>query len=179
MFKVATAGTLFTLCLIALIAFRAKLSTRVAAWKSVLVGITIAAAAVVCSIFFRRWVFSKRASLGGQVSNLLLTAESAESLSSTLALQVDNLLEKCKLVDEKILGMTIAVMVKEYGAATQSDDRQKALMNAVTVLEKLMVRLSPWYVRHEKLIATAVSVVGIISGIAAAIASVAKVVQGK
>jgi hypothetical protein len=68
----------------------------------------------------------------------------------------------------------MAVMVNEYESARNFDDRQKALMNAIAILDKLGPKLSPWYVRQDKLIATEVSLVGIISGLATAAQSVAK-----
>jgi hypothetical protein len=48
-------------------------------------------------------------------------------------------------------------------------------MNAVQLLEKLMVKLSPWYVRYEKLLAAAVALVGVVSGIAKLVESLAHV----
>ena len=51
-------------------------------------------------------------------------------------------------------------------------------MNVVQLLEKLTNRLSPWYVRHEKLLAVAVSAVGIISGLTTAAASIIKMAKG-
>ena len=96
----------------------------------------------------------------------------------TLSLQMDELIEKCQQMDEKFLGLTMALMVKEFDTAKKFDDRQKALMNAVMILEKLEPKLSPWYVRHDKLIASGVSLVGIVSGLATAVESVAKLVKG-
>jgi len=96
----------------------------------------------------------------------------------TLSIHVDEVIKKCRLMDERFLGLTLAVMVKEFGSARKFDDRQKALMNAVAILEKLEPKLSPWYIRHEKLIAAGVSLVGIVSGLAAAASSVAKLAAG-
>jgi hypothetical protein len=95
----------------------------------------------------------------------------------TLSLQMDELIEKCQQMDEKFLGLTMALMVKEFDTAKKFDDRQKALMNAVMILEELEPKLSPWYVRHDKLIASGVSLVGIVSGLATAAESVAKLVK--
>ena len=58
--------------------------------------------------------------------------------------------DRLKTFDERFLAQSIALVLKDYEGAKEIDDRQKALMNAVTLLEKLTDRLSPWYVRHEK-----------------------------
>jgi hypothetical protein len=72
---------------------------------------------------------------------------------------------------------SIALVLKDYEGAKEIDDRQKALMNAVTLLEKLTDRLSPWYVRHEKALAFIVSSVGVISGVATATATIMKMIS--
>ena len=108
----------------------------------------------------------------------------ARTLNNPLAISLGDpagigpeVIAKCRLMDEKFLGLTMALMVKEYNSARAFDDRQKALMNAITILDKLGPKLSPWYVRHEKLVAAGVSLVGIVSGLATAAQSVAKLPQ--
>ena len=63
-------------------------------------------------------------------------------------------------------------MLNEYGSATDPKDRQAALMNVVALSEKLAVRLSPWYERYKEIIASAVAVMGGVSGLMTAINSV-------
>ena len=122
------------------------------------------------SRFLRRW--------GGEVqqdaARLLLGARSRDVLTSTLAVQIDELIARCRRVDERILGITIAQLVGEYQVAADGNQRQAALMNAAQLLEKLMARLSPWYVRHEKALAFALSLVGILTGTVSLVASVVK-----
>ena len=91
---------------------------------------------------------------------------------------MDEVVNKCRLKDEKFLGLTMALMVKEYASARKFDDRQKALMNAIAILDKLGPKLSPWYLRHEKLIAATVSLTGVISGLTTAALSIMKLVKG-
>jgi hypothetical protein len=126
----------------------------------------------------RRYIAAKRHHLSGEISAMLKSRRTRKALSMTLSLQVDEVVAKCRLMDEKFLGLTMALMVKEYDSARKFDDRQKALMNAIAILEKLGPKLSPWYVRHEKLVATGVSLVGVVSGLATAAQSVAKLVKG-
>jgi hypothetical protein len=47
-------------------------------------------------------------------------------------------------------------------------------MNLITLVGELQRRLSPWYVRHEKLLSFSVGVVGLASGLATTIIAVAK-----
>ncbi len=70
-------------------------------------------------------------------------------------------------------------MLGEYQSAKESTDRQAALMNVAQLLEKLMQRLSPWYIHHEKLLAGLISVIGIVSGLVSIVASVMKLTSGK
>ena len=147
-------------------------------WLLIASGVALIGAGLAMGLAIRRHLADRRDQLSGSVSALLGGARTREALSMTLSLQMDELMQKCQQMDEKFLGLTMALMVKEYAAAQQFDDRQKALMNAVTILEKLEPKLSPWYVRHDKLIASAVSMVGILSGLATAAQSVAKLVRG-
>ncbi len=124
-------------------------------------------------------VLAKRQNeMSSHVNKVLIGAQTKRALSETLAFQVDELVAKCRQVDEKILAMTMAAMVEEYAQAKVFDDKQKALMNAVTLLEKLMPRLSPWYVRHDKLIGFMVTLIGIISGLTTAAQNILKLIKG-
>jgi hypothetical protein len=142
------------------------------------VGVVLVLCGVAMGMAVRRLLALKREQITGEISQLLKGGRTRKALSMTLAIQVDELVAKCRLMDEKFLGLTMALMVKEYDSARKFDDRQKALMNAIAILDKLGPKLSPWYVRHDKLVATAVSMVGIISGLATAAQSVAKLVRG-
>jgi hypothetical protein len=141
-------------------------------------GALLIVAGVVMGMAVRRYVAARRDRLTGEISGLLKGARTRAALSMTLSLQVDEVISKCRLMDEKFLGLTMALMVKEYGSARKFDDRQKALMNAIAILDKLGPKLSPWYVRHEKLVATGVSLVGILSGLATAAQSAGKLLKG-
>jgi serine/threonine protein kinase len=143
-----------------------------------LAGVLLMVGGVMMGIAVRRYLVRKREQITGDISKLLTGGRTRKALSMTLAIQVDEVIAKCRLMDEKFLGLTMAVMVKEYDSARKFDDRQKALMNAIAILDKLGPKLSPWYVRHEKMVATAVSMVGIVSGLATAATSVAKLVRG-
>ena len=152
--------------------------SKQADWPPIALGSLLILAGVGMGFTVRWFLADRRDRLAGNISALLGGARTREALSMTLSLQMDELIEKCQQMDEKFLGLTMALMVKEFDTAKKFDDRQKALMNAVMILEKLEPKLSPWYVRHDKLIASGVSLVGIVSGLATAAESVAKLVKG-
>lgn len=152
--------------------------SKPADWPPIALGSLLILAGVGMGFVARCFLADRRDRLAGNISALLGGARTREALSMTLSLQMDELIEKCQQMDEKFLGLTMALMVKEFDTAKKFDDRQKALMNAVMILEKLEPKLSPWYVRHDKLIASGVSLVGIVSGLATAAESVAKLFKG-
>lgn len=177
--KVAGAiGMALAVLATAVIWLRFAPSSKPADWPPIALGSLLILAGVGMGLAVRWFLAGRRDRLAGNISALVGGARTREALSMTLSLQMDELIEKCQLMDEKFLGLTMALMVKEFDTAKKFDDRQKALMNAVTILEKLEPKLSPWYVRHDKLIASGVSLVGIVSGLATAAESVAKLVKG-
>ena len=147
-------------------------------WLGVAVGIAMALAGVMLGRAIQKLLAARHRAITTEVQGVLNGARTHKHLSQTLAIQVDELVSKCRLVDERILAMTMAVMVEEFSAAKAFDDRQKALMNAVVLLEKLMPKLSPWYVRHDKLVGFAVTLVGLLSGLTAVVQNLAKLIKG-
>lgn len=57
-------------------------------------------------------------------------------------------------------------MIDDLQQARNFEDRHRALTTAVTFLEKLMDRLSPWYIRYDKLVTAIVAMLGIVPGLA-------------
>ena len=112
-----------------------------------------------------------------RAETILIGTADRDSLTKSIAIEIDGLFDRLKTFDERFLAQSIALVLKDYEGAKEIDDRQKALMNAVTILEKLTERLSPWYVRHEKAVAFTVSSVGVISGLATAAATIMKMVS--
>jgi hypothetical protein len=80
-------------------------------------------------------------------------------------MQVTDLVGRLRDLDERILAGTVALMLEEYQKATEAKDRQSALMNVVSLAEKLGQRLSPWYVRYKDAIGSAVAAAGAVSGL--------------
>jgi hypothetical protein len=60
----------------------------------------LVAAGVATGILMRRCLAHRREQAAGEVATLLSGARSREALSMTLSLQVDEVVNKCKLMDE-------------------------------------------------------------------------------
>jgi len=109
-----------------------------------------------------------------KATHLLFGAKSRKELTETLAIEVDKLVRQLDRVDERIVGLSIAIMVDEFRRARKGDERQKALMQVMELMEKIRYRLTPWYVRHDKLIAIVLSALTCVTGIATAVANILK-----
>lgn len=133
-------------------------------------GLLLAEASIAGGFWLRGWL-GRRSSVKEQAYDLALGAKSRANLTATIALQLDDLVGRLRGLDERILAGTVALMLDEYGKATDAKDRQSALMNVVALSEKLAQRLSPWYVRYKDAIASAVAVVGAASGLIATISA--------
>jgi serine/threonine protein kinase len=129
------------------------------------VGFGLVVWGVVASLVVTQWLRTQRETLGQEAAQLLSGSRNRAALTQSLAIQVDHLMVRCRTVDERFLGASIALMIDEFQEAKAFDDRQRALVASVDFLEKLTSRLSPWYVRYEKLIAAVVALLGIVPGI--------------
>jgi serine/threonine protein kinase len=128
-------------------------------------GAALVVIGVVGALVLHRFLARRKSALTRDSEALFGRAHTREELSRSIAIDLGVLLQRCEGADERILNRSIALMVAEYEQATASDDRQKALMNAMQLLEKLTTRLAPWYVRNDKLIPTLVGLTGVVSGI--------------
>jgi hypothetical protein len=127
-------------------------------------------ASVAIGFLLRNWLGSK-SQVKSQAYELVFGAKARTDLTATIAVQLDELVSKLSRLDERILAGSVALMLNEYGTATDAKDRQAALMNVVALSEKLAVRLSPWYERYKEIIASAVALMGGVSGLVTALNS--------
>ena len=137
-----------------------------------IIGFVLAAGGVAGGVLFQRLAKKKQTDIGQDAQDLLFGTKNRALLTQSLAIQVDSLIAKISRQDDRILGMSLALMVQEFQDSREAPHRQNALMNVVVLLEKISVKLSPWYVRHDKLVAVVVSLVGILSGITTVTVSV-------
>jgi hypothetical protein len=142
-------------------------------------GVVLIAAGIGVGVVFRKWLIGQKTEIEKEADKILLGAQSMDALTRSLAIEVEEILARVRQLDERILARSLAIMWKEFEVAKESKDKQGALMNVVQIFEKLTVKLSPWYVRHDKLVATIVSSVGIVSGLVTILMNVAKMTKGQ
>jgi hypothetical protein len=143
-------------------------------WSWLAFGVCLAVAGVAGGLAVHHFLAAQESDVSRRATNLLIGAESRDSLTESLAIHVDQLWERCRTGEQQIVWHTIAMMVRELREARDSGDRQDALMNMVTLVGELQRRLSPWYVRKEKAISFGVGVVGIASGATSTVIAIAK-----
>jgi hypothetical protein len=172
------AGTVLLLVIATiLVAFStAGATTRFA--FGLLQGALLIAAGVFGGRLISRALAIRRSQFDRDAGHVLAGTRDRSALTQTIAFQVDELIARTHAIDAHVLGATIVQMVHEYDHAKESSDRQAALMNTAQLLEKLMQRLSPWYVRHDKAIAFAVSAVGIVAGVVKIVSDIVRLAAG-
>ncbi|MBX2814277.1 MAG: serine/threonine protein kinase [Myxococcales bacterium] len=141
---------------------------------SLLLGSGLIIAGPKLSDYVRAWLGTKGTEAGEKARGVLFGARSRADLTSSLAVEIGGLLARCRQLDERLLGTSLAIMVKDFEVLSEPGDRRAALIEIVGLIERLTQRLSPWYVRHEKLLTTLVSTMGIGSGIVTLLSTVLK-----
>jgi eukaryotic-like serine/threonine-protein kinase len=173
------AGTL-VLALVAVALFRTDidLAEAFAVGLGLSTGVLFIAGGLAAGWTVARVISHRRSTLDRDASQILAGTRDRTALTATIAFRVDQLIARTQAIDAQVLGATIVQMVHEYDQAKASSERQAALMNTAQLLEKLMTRLSPWYVRHDKAVATTVSALGIVSGVLKIVTDVIRLLQG-
>ncbi len=170
-YSLATGAVLLVTAIICLVATQLELGPRA---PGIIVGVALIVGGIAVGLLVFRWIKTVKSDLRTDASRLLNIASDHTDLSASLTIEVNQLLARCRGLDEQFLGKSIALMIREYHGATSPDDRINALATAVGFVEKLSTRMSPWYVRNDKLIAFVVSAVGIASGVVAMIDTLLK-----
>ena len=137
------------------------------------------ALAVVCGVlwtglsvtlgFWLRRRLGLNSSGAARAYELAVGAKTRVDLTASIRLQMNDLVRNLRALDDRVLASSVALMLQEYEQAAEAKDRQSALMNVVSLSEKLGQRLSPWYVRHKDVIASGVAVLGALTGLLTAI----------
>ncbi len=136
---------------------------------ALLAGIGLTAGGIGAGFWVRGLLNRSLSDLRTDALELAVGARNRVDLTATIAMEVTDLVTRLRDLDERILAGTVALMLDEYNKAADAKDRQSALMNVVSLSEKLGQRLSPWYVRYKDVIASAVAVAGAVSGLLTAI----------
>ena len=122
----------------------------------------------------------RRAQLAAQTADLSHSVDSAlfgqmpldrGGISQTIVTTVEAIIHRCNSLDERLIGQTIVAIAHEYASDRSTpDSRMEALVQIPQQIEKLSAKIAarstPWYVRHEKLLAAAASGTAIIGGLA-------------
>jgi len=130
------------------------------------VGVALIAASVASGVILYGWIDQKRSALQPAVGALLGRTSNAAELRKSIAVDLEELIARCSKLDQRIMAQSVAFMMSEVERAKKSTDRQDAVMKAIALLEKLMDKLSPWYVRQQKTISWGISLVGSLAGVA-------------
>jgi hypothetical protein len=131
---------------------------------AVLQGIGLMIAGLLLGFLVARVIEYRRSDLEREVNLALTGSRDRENLSRTMVLAVDAIIQQTSKLDARFLGATLIGMVHEYDAAKESSDKQQALVRATELLEKLIEKTSPWYVRNSKWVVAGASLVGLASG---------------
>ena len=122
------------------------------------------AGGLLVGLLLSRAIEQRRTVLERNVSLALTGSKDRANLSRTMIMTVDAIIQQTSKLDARFLGATIIGMVREYDDAKESSDKQQALVRATELLEKLLEKTSPWYVRNSKWVVAAASLVGLIGG---------------
>jgi hypothetical protein len=121
--------------------------------------------------------FTRRRRLADVAAQIILGVEDREAITRSLVIQIEELVERCQRVDQKILGTGLVLQLQEYRAASNFADRQLAFAQTMNLVEKILQRLVPWYARYERLLTVCVSLLGVIPGLITAILGIVKFLQ--
>jgi hypothetical protein len=117
-----------------------------------------------CGVAVSIWLRRQRR-VADATTNILFGLRDKRDLTRSLYIQIEQVIARCEGYDEQFLGTGVALLLQEYHDASASGDRQAALINAMQVFEKLLERLSPWYVRHEKILSLVVGACSVLPGL--------------
>jgi hypothetical protein len=134
----------------------------------VLVGAAIGAGGVVSSVFVSRRLRRLRPALAADATRVLLGVGNRGLLTQSLAIDVGKLVAQCRSIEQRILGQTLALAVDELHHA-KPGDMIALLPSVVTIATKVSERLTPWYVRYEKVVAFFVALLGLMTGLVTAV----------
>lgn len=137
-------------------------------WLRVAAGLVIAGGGWLVARRVRR-LTSRAPDTERQAASILTGAGGRDALTRSMVLEVDQVVAKLKGLDAKFLGYTMVMLIREAEEATESADRVAALVQMVTLMEKLVKQLSPWHVRHKEAIATGIAIVGALVGVASVV----------
>lgn len=133
-------------------------------------GLAIAAAGIAFALYLRRRWTRNAPDVSHRASQLLFGLGDRNELTRSLMIQVDAVVANLRSLDARVVGMSVVAMIREYDESKSSSERQTALMNVVSLMEKLQQHLSPWHIRHKEALALGIALLGCAAGVAQAVA---------
>jgi len=161
---VAAFGLLVVATVLIIARFTLRSSAVALTSSPIVQGVGLMIAGVLLGFVVARAIEHRRTDLEREVNLALTGSRDRQNLSRTMVLAVDAIIQQTSKLDARFLGATLIGMVHEYDAAKESSDKQQALVRATELLEKLIEKTSPWYVRNSKWVVAGASLVGLASG---------------
>lgn len=107
-----------------------------------------------------------------RAQEIVLGNADPEVLSRSITIAVDEVVARCNGLDERILALSMRAMVDEHRRGETSGDRRAALLDLVSLLEKVRHRVSPWYIRYERQLSFVIKVTSAAAGLVGLIVAV-------
>lgn len=146
---------------------------------SLFAGLIYGICGIFLGLFARSWIKSRKNYIDNASIKLNVVGKSRDLLTESLAIQIDDYFKVISQPGDRLMLTSLAIMINEFKEAKENKDRQEALMKAVTIIEKLSVRVSPWYIKNEKLLTVAVMLVGIVSALVTIAVTIVKLFADK
>lgn len=142
-----------------------------ARWVSIGISSAILVSGLGAALAFRRRVSRPALAAQQRATDILFGARDRGALTNTLRIEVDSVVAQLRGLDARVIGVSVMAMANEYEQSKSSSDRQTALMNVVTLMERLQQHLDPWHVRNKDLVATLIAVTSALAAVAQAVAA--------
>jgi hypothetical protein len=163
------------------------------AWRSAAQVMLVLAVGGLVFTLVSSLIARRRAQLAGQTADLSHAVDSAllgempldrGGISQTIVTTVEAIIQRCRSLDERLIGQTIVAIAHEYASdGSTPDSRMEALVQIPQQIERLSAKIAarstPWYVRHEKLLAVAASGTAIIGGLSKTVLDILAATGGK
>jgi hypothetical protein len=161
-------------------------------WRAVAQAIAVIGVGGLMYALVSQTIRRRRTVLAAQTADLAQTVDAAlfgpmpldrDGISRTIVTTIEAIIQRCRSLDERLIGQTIVAIAHEYASdASTPDSRMEALVQIPQQIERLSARIAarstPWYVRHEKLLAAAVSGTTVIGGLAKTVIDVMTATRG-
>lgn len=138
----------------------------------VALGLTVAGLGFIVAGAFRARARTTELALPFQAIDLIQAPDARSRLSETICMGIDAYRAMAGPASEEMLTVTMVALAKEYAEAETADTRLKALTMLNELHSQISRSLRPWWLNHEKVIATGISLTSLVAGAVAAMQGV-------